>query len=252
MKSLKKYFNSWLYPLVFVIWTGYLVYLLASQRYIVYLRPEFGVLLAVAHFVALGFMIAAIDRPKTKDMNISAVFRALVLLVPIMYSIAVPDAMLGNHAFKKRFIGINNSEICSQLTCSVPLEDPPANSDLSRQSGQDNMLQEPTILQLFLNPYFYKGQRVVVTGMILQDKQLKSQLGGNHTAIYRFLVNCCAADAVPLTIALNSAPATNVSADQWVKVDGIFDLQEINGEIVPQILTPQVQLIEAPAVPYLY
>jgi hypothetical protein len=47
-------------------------------------------------------------------MDVPAVLRALVLLVPVLYSMAMPDTMLGNQAFKKRFIGTHNGAISRQ------------------------------------------------------------------------------------------------------------------------------------------
>jgi putative membrane protein len=88
--------------------------------------------------------------------------------------------------------------------------------------------------------------------MILRDAVLKPHFGGRDSALYRFLMTCCAADALPLAIALDSDLADAFANDQWVKVDGIFDLQQINGKPVPIILKPQIEPVEAPAVPYLF
>jgi hypothetical protein len=63
----------------------------------------------------MGFMLAAMIRPKTSEMDVPAILRALVLLVPVLYSMAMPDTMLGNQAFKKRFIGTNNGDISRQF-----------------------------------------------------------------------------------------------------------------------------------------
>ncbi len=54
MKSSDVHLKRWLHSIVFAIWTGFLIYLLASQRFVAFLRPEFGLLLAVAHFVAMA------------------------------------------------------------------------------------------------------------------------------------------------------------------------------------------------------
>jgi hypothetical protein len=70
---------GWLLPT-----TGFLIYILASQRYLTFLRPEFGILLALALFIAMGFMLAAMIRPKKEEMDTSAVLRSLVLLVPVL------------------------------------------------------------------------------------------------------------------------------------------------------------------------
>jgi hypothetical protein len=171
MRSPEQAMKRWLHPAVFATWTGFLIYILASQRYVAFLRPEFGILLALAHVIAMGFMLAAIIRTKTTEMDASAILRALVLLTPVLYYAAMPDTMMGNQAFKKRFIGTNNGVISRQ-----------APSILSPQESEN----DPDI------------------------------------------------------------------ASQPEEIDGIFDLQQINGKPVPIILKPQIKPVEAPAVPYLF
>ncbi len=246
MKPPEVHLKRWLYPLVFAIWTVFLIYLIASQRFVAFLRPEFGLLLAVAHFVAMGFMLAAMIRPKTSEMDVPAILRALVLLVPVLYSMAMPDTMLGNQAFKKRFIGTHNGAISRQAPPMLSSQGSGNNPDViappeELEGTREEAPQERTILEIFRNPDLFKGQRVVVTGMILRDEQLKPHFGGRDMAVYRFLINCCAADALPLAIGLDSDRTDNFANDQWVQVEGIFDLHTINGKPV-----------EAPAVPYMF
>jgi uncharacterized repeat protein (TIGR03943 family) len=257
MTSPEEYFKRWLHPVVFAIWTGFLIYLLASQQYVAFLRPEFGILLAVAHFIAMGFMLAAMIRPKTTQMDVPAILRTLVLLVPIFYSMAMPDTMLGNQAFKKRFIGTNSGAMSRQAPPMLSSQGSENNSDVTAppkelESNREERPQERTILEIFLNPNLYKGQRVIVTGMILHDEELKQHFGDRDTAVYRFLINCCAADALPLAIALDSDKTDAFANDQWVQVDGIFDLQQINGKPVPMLSKTKMRAVDAPAVPYLY
>ena len=257
MKSPDEALKRWAHPAVFAIWTGFLIYLLASLRYIAFLRPEFGILLAFAHFIAMGFTFAAMIHSKTRKMNVSAILRALVLLIPVLYYVAMPDTMLGNQAFKKRFIGANNGSISRQTPSILPSDGVPNGPDGVQSQGENSDFrqktpQEQTILEIFLNPNFYQGQRIIVTGMILRDEQLKPHFGGRNTAVYRFLINCCAADALPLAIALDSDQADAFANDQWVRVDGVFNLQQINGKPVPMVSNPKIKPVEAPAVPYLF
>jgi putative membrane protein len=120
------------------------------------------------------------------------------------------------------------------------------------ESGQQLTPQERTILEILLNPDSYRGRRVIVMGMILRDEQLKPHFAGRDTAVYRFLINCCAADALPLAIALDADQTDTFANDQWVQVDGIFDFQQINGKPVPLVSKPSIRPVEAPAVPYLF
>ena len=285
MKSPDEALKRWLHPAVFAIWTGFLIYILASRRYVGFLRPEFGILLALALFIAMGFMLAAIIRPKTEAMNTSAVLRSLVLLVPVFYFMGIQNATLGNQAFKKRFTGIHSGAISRQAPSMLSPQEAGDYPDIepSFEEGAGNYLDieppfgegagnypdigppfgeiegtlqetlpERTILEIYSNPDSYKGQRVIVTGMILRDEQLKPHFGGRDTAVYRFLINCCAADALPLAIALDADKADAFANDQWAQVYGIFDLRQINGKSVPMILKPQIKPVEAPAFPYLF
>jgi uncharacterized repeat protein (TIGR03943 family) len=213
--------------------------------------------LAIAQFVAMGFMLAAMIRPKTTEMNLAVILRALVLLVPVLYSMVMPETTLSNQAFKKRFIGTNNGNVGRQAPTMLSSQGAENNPDLTAppeelEGTQRKTPSELTILDIFRNPDRFKGQRVVVTGMILHDEQLKPHFGGRDAAVYRFMINCCAADALPLAIALNSDQADAFTNDQWVQVDGIFDLQQINGKPVPLFSKPLIKPVEAPAVPYLF
>lgn len=246
-----------LHPAVFATWTGFLVYLLASRRYVAFLRPEFGLLLAVAHFIAMGFMLAAMVRPRAAEIDTSAILRALVLLVPVLYFAAMPDTILGNQAFKKRFFGTNNGVIGQSPPTMFSPQGSETNPGIMMPTEELEGIreiapQERTILDIFLNSNFYKGQRVIVTGMILRDEQLKPHFGGRDTAVYRFLINCCAADALPLAIALDSDLADAFANGQWVQVDGVFDFLQIDGKLVPIISKPRIKMVKAPAVPYLF
>jgi putative membrane protein len=257
VKTPEEHLKRWLHPAVFAAWTVYLIYLLVSQRYTAFLRLEFGLLLAFAHFIAMGLTMAAMLRPKTAKMDLSGVFRATVLLVPILYSMVMPDAMLGNQAFKKRFVGTTNAAVGRKYQSMPASQGTEADPDLPRPPGdiegaRQERSQERTILEIFLNPNFYNGHQVIVTGMILRDDQLKPYFGGRNTAVYRFWINCCAADAQPLAIALDSDQTEAFANDQWVQVEGTFELRKINGKLIPIVLKPRIKPSKAPSIPYLF
>ena len=257
MNSPQEALKPWLYPAVFATWSGFLIYMVASQRYVDFLRPGFGILLVLAHFIALGFMLAAIMRSNKRAVDVSAILRALVLMVPVLYFMAAPDTTLGNQAFKKRFIGTNNGAIGRQAPPAISSQGAESDPNLPAPPGdikapRQEATRERTILEIYLDPNSYKGQRVIFTGMILRDEQLKPYFGGMDTAVYRFLINCCVADALPLAIALDSEQTDAFANDQWVQVDGVFDIQQINGKPVPMVSEPRIKPVETPGFPYLF
>lgn len=249
-------FKRWLRPGVFAAWSCFLLYLLASRRYEAFLRPEFGFLLAIAHFIAMGFMITAISRSEARKMDASEVLRTLILLVPILYSLFMPNAMLGNQAFKKRFIGPSaeaagrRSPFIRSSQATETGSGPAA--EITAGMARHESPQEQTLLEILFSPQLYDGRKVTVTGMTLRDDQLKPHFGGRDTVVYRFLINCCAADALPLAIGLDSDRKEDFAGDQWVQVNGVFELRQIDGKTVPMVLNPSIKTVEAPEVPYLF
>jgi uncharacterized repeat protein (TIGR03943 family) len=257
MRSPDKHLKQWLYPIVFGTWTLLLIYLLVTKSYIAFLRPEFGLLLALALFIAMGFLVAALIRRSTTEMDLSGVLRALVLLLPILYLIIMPDTMLGSKAFKNRYIGPTNMTMGRQYKSRQSVQGAEKNFFSRSQTDENGNAKqgspyERTILDLFRNPKLYQGQRVIFTGMILRDEQLKQHFGGRDTAVYRFLITCCAADALPLAVAVDPDQAGDFTKEQWIQVDGIFELHHINGKPVPLVQNAVLSPVAAPQVPYLF
>ncbi len=257
MSSPEAYLKRWLHPVVFGIWALALIHLIVTQRYTAFLRPGFGLLLVLAHFIALGFMLAAMTRDQPAKIDFSSVMRAAVLLLPILYLMITPDTMLGKTAFKNRFVGNANLALTRQNQFSSSSRKKiPAFESLPQPNAIDGAkkqsLSECTLLELFLKPKFYQGQRVILTGMIFHDEKLKQYFPGTDTAVYRFLVTCCAADAMPLAIAVDSERIRALANDQWVRVNGTFELRQINGKQVPVVENAVIQQIKAPKSPYLF
>ena len=125
---------------------------------------------------------------------------------------------------------------------------PPARRTTSMPHADDEL----TILDLMLNPEPYDGQRVAFTGMMLHDEALKKYFDGHDTAVYRFLINCCAADALPLAVAVDSDQAKDVATDQWVRVEGGFHLRRMGDDAIPMVEDAIVVPVDAPKKPYLF
>jgi uncharacterized repeat protein (TIGR03943 family) len=257
MKSANAFFSRWLHPFVFGAWMVALVYLLGSRRYMDFLRPEFGLLLVPAVFIAMSFMIAAIAGNRTTDVDVSTALRAAVLLLPLVFLIGAPSAMLGELAFKNRFVGTDT--IASNAREPSGERFPWENGQNEEEASLIDMTRprsraagECFITDLYRRAGRYDGRRVVFTGMIMRDEALKEHFGGRDTAIYRFLITCCAADALPLAVAVDTDGAKPFAKDQWVRVTGTFSLQRVDDKSFPLVTDAALEPIEAPVIPYLF
>ena len=240
MNTVDRFIVEWLRPVLFGVWSAVLLYVLITQRYTVFLRPAFGWLLALAHFISMGFMIAALPVERPINLDTSGVLRIAVLLVPILYLISLPTDMLNSHVFTNRFVGTPEVTVTRAGKPATPT---------SRRPVAD---RELTILDLLLNAKQYDGRRVVFKGMMLHDEALKKYFNGRDTAVYRFLITCCAADALPLAVAVDSDQPQKMANDQWVRVEGIFHLLPIGNDAIQVVEDAAVFPVDAPDVPYLY
>ena len=257
MKSPDTIFSRWLHPFVFGAWMIALVYLLGSRRYMDFLRPEFGLLLVPAVFIAMGFMIAAIAGNRTTDVDVSTVLRGAVLLLPLVFLIGAPDAMLGELAFKNRFVGTGKitSNAREPSGERFPWEEGHKQEEASlidTTHPRSRAAGECFITDLYRRADRYEGRRVDFTGMIMRDEALKEHFGGRDTAVYRFLITCCAADALPLAVAVDADRAKPFAKDQWVRVTGTFSLHRLEDKSFPLVTDAAIEPIEAPVIPYLF
>jgi uncharacterized repeat protein (TIGR03943 family) len=104
-----------------------------------------------------------------------------------------------------------------------------------------------TILQIMENIDYWKGKRVITEGMIYRGEKLPDK----HLVIYRFLMVCCAADALPLNILVETDNPKEFEQDQWVCVEGILSLKNIEGLDSPHIKADRITLVTPPGNKYL-
>ena len=89
------------------------------------------------------------------------------------------------------------------------------------------------------------GKRVALTGQVLQSE------AGNFRLL-RLLILCCAADAQPLAVRVETNEKTKPDQMVWVKVVGTAHFTKKGKGSVPVITAEQITAIPQPEEPYLY
>jgi uncharacterized membrane protein YcgQ (UPF0703/DUF1980 family) len=64
--------------------------------------------------------------------------------------------------------------------------------------------------------------------------------------MFRFFIFCCAADAIPVWIVVESAESSHLETESWVAVTGRFSLEMINNVKVPLLVADSLEKIEPP------
>ena len=218
----------------FLAWGVILLWLLISGRYLLFLRPGFWPLLVLSLCILSAFLTAAIsdDRIRFAGSYAALWIRVGVLVLPIFYLLVAQHKPLGSHAFTNRSIP---STLARALTQNkAPAKDP--------KNGV------VTLLEILQNFDQYRGKRVVTEGMVYRDEVVPA----GHFLVFRFLIVCCAADALPAGALVKYDRARALEFDSWVRVEGILDLKTVNGLLFPYIKADKVSPINTPKLPYLY
>jgi putative membrane protein len=93
----------------------------------------------------------------------------------------------------------------------------------------------------------FAGQAADVTGFVYR----RPDLPPDTWLVSRFLVMCCVADAMPISLVVY-APGAAVADDMWVRVRGHFAAETAGQIPAPLLVADAVTPIEPPAQPYLY
>ncbi len=111
MKQVLEFIVARLRLLFFFAWMYALVELLQNQRYLAFLRPEFGWVLAAALLIFLALTIADLSRPAGNHLRWYELQRPLILLVPLLFLLNAQGASLDYYTFSKRFTGTEGMSV---------------------------------------------------------------------------------------------------------------------------------------------
>jgi uncharacterized repeat protein (TIGR03943 family) len=161
-----------------------------------------------------------------------------MLLLPLLYmSTLLTGAAasgLNSFALQKRSLGL------------LSATDAP---DSASDAGSAAAGSGRTISLGYLAQHLHRllGNRVVLDGRVFRDTTLPP----GRFVIYRFVVVCCAADAMPIQVVVQSPRGSNFHDDDWVRVAGTFRSEERDGKVFYFIDADQVDAIATPQEPYL-
>lgn len=256
--------EEWWRSLLFLLWIIALTSLLLNQSYTIFLRPEFGILIGLGVLALSGFLISGCYIPKQRPLALSEIIRGCILILPLAYMLNSGEQGLDASAFQNRSLGLPSVAACTPAAVSPGSAEasvsaqpaPPAsvadteNNDETRLSPQ--AMEEVSILNIYMAPDKYKKRMISVIGMLTRDEEVQQEFGDKATILFRFAINCCAADAVPLALViLNSDPST-LPDNTWVKVRGVFELEEKKQDPIPLLKQATMEATKAPKIPYLF
>lgn len=212
-------------PILFVLlaWTGALAWLLTDDRYQLFLAPRFVFLIHASLAVSLLFVIGSFKSGLSagKDQFI----KGLILLLPLLYIASAGDSTLGNFALSKRtLVG---------PVQQGPAVQPDAEASTDQAQGIDGAGSNPSsappplvsLGDLVRQWDLYNGKTVSVEGLYSASVVDHPEL----SAVFRYFINCCAADAMPVGVFLAADADRDLADDDWVRITGRVSSDKLDG-----------------------
>ena len=217
--------------IIYLTWLAAYYWLLEAGRYKAFLQPKLWPLLILALILLLSFIAALISQFSRKSgrvLKFEQWLQAAILFVPVLFLWAIYGQSLGSHALSKRTLDTDQPFSISEIR---PQRSSPATDGKTL-----------SLLEIIKNAEQFNGKRVATEGMVYRG----GHSDRNRFRLFRFVIICCAADALPLVIFVKSKIAEKFDNDVWVRVEGIFKLETVKGRQISSIAADSVRPIPAP------
>jgi uncharacterized repeat protein (TIGR03943 family) len=162
-----------------------------------------------------------------------------LVLLPIIFGLAAPQIPLGSDALRNRTV---NVESMTSLAA-------PSNTQVLLTPNRKRTILD-WVFVLLNDPggAALVGEQADVTGFVYHEEGIEAET----FLLSRFVVSCCAADAVPVSLPVFWSDSGSLENDQWVEVSGHFEIRNIADTPTPVLVAESVTLVEMPEMPYLY
>ncbi len=246
--SFHSYIACRLPGIIFLIWTYALLWLVHKDRYRAFLQPVLLPFLITGSVITAIFCVASLLRKPAghscscgcSDHHSSlknTVIYAMVILLPLFFLFTVYGESLGTFAFKRRSYGVE-SHVSGLLSNST-------DTSTNKADASSDLSEEPTPIHVILSNWQeYEGKEVTIEGAVMKNDLFQP----NQCLVFRFLIQCCAADARPIGIIVFSDMVEPLKNDAWVRVTGTFNIQHFESRRVAAIHSAIVEELPQPPV----
>jgi len=253
---------------ILMVWGIVLTYFYLSGRIASYLHPAFHIYTVVSGGVLLALSLALLltmnGDSSEHGLSRVGIFPLLLLTAPLLAATKISPSNFGATAVLNRGMVHNIAD----LPGFSPPQDPALPSadgsvkegtmmdpSLYLKRNADGYIAAETVDLLYAagEPAMredFENKQVEVTGQFLPA--LTGNPNGDRFNLTRLFVMCCAADARPVAISVQSQSSTDLPKMSWVKVRGKATFPVEGGRHMPVIVAESVTETDAHDESFLY
>lgn len=241
---------SWLDVLALLAWGGLLIKLTATGQLRLLIHPNYTglvvsagiVLLCVGCLKSLGLWqqrrqkLQSAESPQHLTLFPLGWSTGLLLAAAIAGFLIPPKILASDTALQRG------------ITKSLPRTQTQTQSFRATIAPEDRSIVDwVRTLNAYPEPDAYTGERVEVTGFVVNDPALS----GDYLFLCRFIITCCAVDASPVGLPIQLADKDeSYPNDTWLEVKGKMTTTTIAGKRQLAIVPDSLEKIPTPKDPY--
>jgi uncharacterized repeat protein (TIGR03943 family) len=282
---MKNALSKWLPCATLATWSGILLYFYFSHRIDALLHPTFRPFTLVAGIImlliAVCFALLPLNVQACSDDDVAAksfgrqargrVLTFLILLAPICAAASFSTNGYSSSVFLNRApltdLPASPKNATPYVEPPLPVQNPgdprnqqqnsqppPAQDEELPRSAEGNIVvQVVDLLYAAKDPDLqatFKGQSVEITGQLMPDTMNNPK--GDRFKLVRMFIVCCAADARPVSVLVESPTNPSVPEMGWIKVVGTVEFPVEGGRQIAVIRAGKVIPVDPPEETMLY
>lgn len=223
---------------VFLIWLVTLAWLLWDDHFQLFLKPSFkslvtaGILFSL--LLCIGLVVHLFQSKHTGPVKHSWL-NGLILLLPVIFIFPAGENTLGEYAMQKRSMAASAVQKQQKITSDQETLNPSTET----ATDQDKDISITALIQKFDR---FDGKQVSIQGLFAKTISGHDEL----SAVFRYLITCCAADAQPVGVFISRGTTEGLEDNQWVRAKGKVELRKMDGFDVIFMDADNVEPIEIP------
>ena len=163
------------------------------------------------------------------------------LIIPLLLLHPAIKAQPGSDAVKRR----GDETVLTETAGETPIQNPTFKSKypLEPKVYSDGLNH---ISHIVMNDQTYQGKDVEIIG----QAAFSDRLPEGAFYLFRFIIYCCAADAVPAGLIVTGYNGEDIEEDGWYKIKGKVGYLKVEGKEYVSLQGEKVIPAEAPDFPY--
>ena len=251
---------------VLLVWGVTLSYFCLSGRIAAYLHPAFHIYTAISGgvFVLLAVLIFLTTEAESHSCCCHdgccsgsfgiGIFPAMVLSLPLLLAVFLSPSRFGSTAVANRGVVDNIAGLPAYSPPAQPRQ-PPAGAETFLKKTKEGRIDAETVDLLYAaaEPTIredFDGKDVEVIGQFLPAKT--GNPNGDRFQLIRLFVMCCAADARPVAVMVQTSGKMDFEEMDWLKITGKATFPLLNGRTTPVVVADSVIKTEPPPDSFLY